>query len=91
MAIRLHNMIGETLLASVPRLNPQYAEFKLLAVDVGGIWVESQDYVEMILKKANMSGALKTPVIFLPFSSIDYITVLQDSPALSETSLGLKP
>lgn len=91
--MRLHQMLGETLLGYVPSLNQftggPHIQFKLISVDVGGIWVECQSYTEEILKKGNRQDAPKTPVLFLPFSSINYLARVHDAPALSEKSLGL--
>jgi len=93
--MRLHEMIGETLWGIVPSLHKleggPHIVFKLVSVDVGGIWVESQSYTEMVLKKGNRQDAARSPVLFVPFSSIDYLARVQDVPALSAKSLGLEP
>lgn len=93
--MRLHEMIGESLWGLVPSFENieggPHITFKLLAVDVGGIWVESQSYTEMILKRGKRQDAPRTPVFFLPYSSISYLTRMHEVPALSSTSLGLEP
>lgn len=83
-------MIGEVIYGFVPSLGKHPMEFKILSVDVGGLWVESQEYVEGILKILKKNHAQFTPIIFLPFSSISYMVLLHDSLSLSERSLGIK-
>jgi hypothetical protein len=94
--MRLHQMIGDTILAVAPCLDPLIGtqgphKLKLLSVDVGGVWVESQVFIERVLNLFSQPDATNSPIFFLPFSSITYLTLLHDSPALSERALGLKP
>jgi hypothetical protein len=86
---RFHAMIGETFMGLVPSLNnAKYITFKLLSVDVGGLWIESQRYIEQMLEMFGADSSQNTPVIFLPFSSILHVIHLADYPALSEKGLG---
>jgi hypothetical protein len=41
MEFRFHKMIGEILYGKVPSLGKGYFRIKIVAVDVGGLWVES--------------------------------------------------
>jgi hypothetical protein len=93
--MRLHQMIGDVLFGFVPCLKALTGEegphkLKLIAVDVGGIWVECQTLTEKVLTFAARQDSLNTPRLFLPFSSITYLALLYDAPALSEQALGLK-
>ena len=89
-------MIGDTLLAAVPVLEhidgekEKFITIRLISVDAGGIWVESQEYTDWLLKTLGRTQANTTPVLFLPFGSIDYLTYLADLPSLSAASLGLE-
>jgi hypothetical protein len=91
--LRLHDMLGEMLVGIVPVLDAvdggPHIEFRLISVDVGGIWVESQSFTEMILKTGNKQASEKSPALFLPFSSISYLARIHDVPALSEKGFGL--
>ena len=93
--MRLDQMIGETLIGEIPGLSQYFPglsnEFKLLSVDVGGIWIENQTLTELFLKEAQRVDASESPAFFLPFSSIHHLARLHDSPALSEKALGLEP
>ena len=90
--MRLHDMAGQILIGHVPALNEDFGkqahyQFKLINVDVGGIWVECQSLTEFFLKNLNVTSTEKSPVFFLPFSSIKYLTTASDVPALSERAL----
>jgi hypothetical protein len=93
--MQLNQMIGETLLGDVPSLSSAGSgdnyRFKLVSVDTGGIWVESQSLIEHFLHLAKTADAPESPVFFLPFSSINYLVHLHDAKALSQKSLRQKP
>ena len=86
---RFQKMIGEVVNGIVPSLSRKTLQLKIVAVDAGGLWVESQDYTNRVLKGAKISGAPLTPVLFLPFSAISYLVRLQEGRSLSEESYGL--
>ena len=86
---RLHDMIGGIIHGMVPMLSKsEIIKLKLYAVDAGGIWVESQDFVNSLLASMNLSAIPKTPVFFLPYHQITFLVSMEDAPALSEKSFG---
>jgi hypothetical protein len=95
--MRLHDLLGQTLIAVIPALEDFNTKknkmliVKLISVDAGGIWIESQQYTEWVLKLAERTESENSPILFVPFSSITYLVKLYDVPALSEKSLGLEP
>lgn len=93
--MRLHEMIGETLIGDIPALEEYggkiHFQFKLVSVDVGGIWIECQSLIDYFLKDMGLSQTSKTPILFVPFASIKLLVRILDVPALSETALGLRP
>ena len=94
--MRLRDMVGDVLVGHIPVLNEDfggqsYFQFKLIEVDDGGIWVECQKLTEFFLKQMNATSAPKSPVFFVPFSSIRFLTTAHEFPALSEGALGLEP
>lgn len=95
MRLRLYDMIGEVLSASVPEMTELLGDvpqkLKLVSVDVGGIWIECQILTDKTLAVASRQDASDSPVMFLPFSSIRYLARLYGVPSLSEQALGLKP
>jgi hypothetical protein len=93
--MRLHDLLGQTLIAVIPALDSfggrknKLLIIKLISVDAGGIWIESQQYTEWVLKIAELTDSENSPILFVPFSSITYLAKMRDVPALSEESLGL--
>jgi hypothetical protein len=87
---RLHDLIGHTVSALIPQLGKQAVEIKILSVDVGGIWVESQRLTDATLKKVGRDSLPVTPIIFLPFHQIDLLLLFDESLSLSEQSFGVK-
>lgn len=65
--------------------NGEIWEVKLLGIEPGGIWVECQALTEVVLKSIQQSVLGCTPIIFLPFSSIQFAGAFLDRVALSET------
>ena len=59
-------------------------EVKLLGVEPGGIWIECQALTEVVLKFMKQSVLHCTPIIFVPFSSIQFAGAFLDRVALSE-------
>jgi hypothetical protein len=87
----LEEMIGQTLVGEVSCFDgfgdEPHVQFKLLSVDSGGLWVESQSIHEFFLKKAGATSSPRSAIFFLPYSSIRYLSFAQDVPALSEKVL----
>lgn len=57
--------------------------------EAGGIWIESQELTDLMLKivlETTIFAA--TPIYFLPFSSMEYVVVLQDVPSISSEGIG---
>ena len=96
LRMRLESMIGEVVVGHIPALNEDFGgqmhiRFKLVDVDPGGIWIECQSLTEFFLKQLNATSAERSPVFFVPFSSIRFLTTADDIPALSAKALGLEP
>ncbi|HEV2383272.1 MAG TPA: hypothetical protein VG206_26190 [Terriglobia bacterium] len=85
----LKSLIGQSIMAKVPALSEgPFSILKLLGVEHGGIWVESQEFINRTLGYIGVAAAApESPVLFLPYHQIQFLLTL-DSPALSETSLG---
>jgi hypothetical protein len=62
---------------------------QLIDIEPNGIWIEGTDVAEY-LQTALKQPLLKTPVFFVPFAQIGWISSSVDYPYLSEKSLGLK-
>jgi hypothetical protein len=90
MTKRLDEYVGETIIIRSIPVNEQHpASVKLLAVDTGGIWIESQDITEHWLAQFKQTTMPKTFVWYLPYAQISWILGTEDYPSISEKSLGL--
>jgi hypothetical protein len=62
---------------------------KLLGVEVGGIWVESQEITNQMLQFIGQATAEQTPIVFLPYHAIASILVSIEGVALDEKAFGV--
>ncbi len=88
----LREKVGGTIWIRTPHLkNNQLHIVKLLSVDVGGIWIESETFTDTALKEVELTASPRTPVLFLPYSQIVYIISFEDVPSVSVEALGGTP
>ena len=86
----LEDMTGEMIVARIPALDQEdMVRVRLHKIEGSGIWIESQDFNEAMLKRVGMAASARGLVLFVPFSSIDFIVSSVSSPALSEAAFGL--
>jgi len=62
---------------------------KLHAVETSGIWIESQDFTDAMMKKMQLTASATTLILFVPFQSIEFIVGSKNSLCLSERAFGL--
>ncbi len=87
---KLDKLIGQTIYAVVPLLHEtEIQQLKLHDVEWGGLWVESQAFINAMLSKLGAQAAPRTPLFFLPYHQIKFAISPVDSPALSEKSFGV--
>lgn len=83
-------MVGKMIVARIPSLDQEnMVTVQLHKVEANGIWVESQEFNDEILERVGMAASLRGLVLFIPFSSIDFIVSSMSSPALSEAAFGV--
>jgi len=84
-SISLAKLIGENILAKIPSFKEgKVVTLKLVAVETGGIWVESQEFMEDMFSETPHTMTPKTFQIFLPFAQILAIYAIVDSPWISK-------
>jgi hypothetical protein len=82
--------IGETALFFFQHFKPKNAfTATISSVDSGGLWLESQQFHEMILGVLKVSTTSKKPILFFPYSEIFYAVMFVEGVALSEERLGI--
>ncbi len=88
--MQLSDYIGQTVLMLIPFLHPKdMQEIKLLGVESGGIWIQSQSFTNAVLQKAGVTGAPKTGVFFVPYHGISLTLVSIEESALNEKAFGV--
>lgn len=86
----LKNMVGEMIIVRIAALDPEEMSLvKLHAVEPVGVWIECQDFTDAMMQKCHLSTSITTPVLFVPFTSIEFILGSLRSLSLSETAFGL--
>ena len=86
----LQSMIGEVVIARIPLLDADGVMLvKLHAVEANGLWVESQDFTNQLMEKFHFFSSRTTPLVFVPFDKVYFISAALDSLSLSEPAFGL--
>lgn len=81
----LNGLINQTVGMQLTFLNPtRTTRVAIHAVEATGIWIESQDFTEMMMEARGSQITRATPLLFVPFSQIVYIVASIDKPSISE-------
>jgi hypothetical protein len=87
----LEKLIGSEIIARIPVVDEHGpALMKLVSLEHGGIWIESQKVTEHFLSEMSLQDAPRAFVVFVPYQQIAWILSFADYPALSEKALGLQ-
>jgi hypothetical protein len=69
--LSLANLVGEKLFVKIPAWKPdQVTAVTLVAVDIGGIWIESPDFMEEFFAGTPCPISQDSIQLFLPYSQI---------------------
>ena len=84
-SISLAKFVGGDILAKIPAFkNGAMVTLRLVAVETGGIWIESQDFMEDMFSETTHTMTQRSFQIFLPFAQILGIYAIVDSPWISK-------
>jgi hypothetical protein len=67
----------------------EFFRVKLVGVEYGGLWLESQQVTNFLLRTAGLAGWEKTLVSFVPFPQMKVVHAALDQLALDEKAFGL--
>jgi hypothetical protein len=88
--MQLSDYIGQVITLAIPAIDAEkFQNVKLLGVEAGGIWVESQTLITMALKTAGQATAENSLAFFFPYREIRFGFVPIDGPALDEKAFGV--
>jgi hypothetical protein len=83
--MQLTEFIGKQVLIHIKPIG-KAQEVKLLGVEVGGVWVESQKLTNEILEHFSAQSSANSPVFFFPYNEIQMIFSAIPIPGLNEKS-----
>lgn len=82
--------IGQVIHVVIPKIlhETELCPVKLVGVDAGGIWIESQMFTNFILSGLGKATSSKTMILFVPYGLISYAVISKDELALNERAFG---
>jgi hypothetical protein len=88
--MQLSEHLGQEILLLVPDIDPKIPQLvKLIGVEAGGVWIESQSLTNTFLTGINQATWPGSPSFFLPYHAIRLGIGRVDAPALNEKAFGL--
>jgi hypothetical protein len=88
--MQLSDYVGQEIALAIPFIdNIKFQKVKLLGVEAGGIWIESQTLINMVLKATATATAPQTLAFFFPYHEVKFGFVGIEGPALNEQAFGL--
>lgn len=88
--MNLSDFVGLHIQIMAPDLHSEQIEIvKLLGVEAGGIWIESQMLTEDMLRRHNAAAMPMTIGFFLPYNKISFICAATEGISLDEKAFGL--
>lgn len=70
----LAKLVGRVVGMRVPIIHHvKTIHAKVHGVESSGLWIESPEITELLLRTANQEASPKTLVLFFPFSEIDFV------------------
>lgn len=89
--MNLEKMIGREIIMLIPFVHPDhYQKVRLLGVEVGGIWIHSQEIINLVYTAVGEAASERTPVFFLPYHQIQFAMTVIPGMALNETAFGVE-
>jgi len=87
--MQLPDYIGKDVVLLIPFIEQHYQTVKLLGVEAGGIWIESQEMVNKVYSAVGKVDSPRTPVFFFPYHQIEFGMVAIQGMALNEEAFGV--
>jgi hypothetical protein len=82
--MQLSDYIGQEIMLLIPYIEDHYQIVKLLGVEAGGIWIESQEMINKTYSAVGKVDSERTPVFFFPYHQIEFGLVAKPGLALNE-------
>ena len=86
--MQLSDYVGQQIIINAQPLGG-LKQVKLLGVEAGGVWIESQEITNQLLAQLKIATAPNTFVFFLPYAQIEMISMPIPTVGLNETAFGV--
>ena len=85
MPLNLSRHLNKTLLVSIPALfeDGTVRPYTLLGVEINGLWLQSEELTDRLLRDESRELAKMGPAVFVPFAQIAGVLVATSMPAPS--------
>jgi hypothetical protein len=87
--MQLSDFVGHEIVVMIPKIDAENVQtVKLLGVEAGGIWIESQSLTNTLLAAGSVATS-RTIGFFLPYSQILFAVAAGQGISLNEKAFGL--
>ena len=88
--MNLSNYIDQEVSLLIPSIDSKVLQrVKLRGVEPGGVWIESQTMMNVILGSLAVAASPRTLAFFFPYSAIKFGFVGIEGPGLNEKAFGV--
>jgi hypothetical protein len=88
--MQLSDYIDQEIVLLIPFIDAKVQQkVRLRGVEAGGIWVESQTLLNLLLNSISYASASKSLVFFFPYHEVRFGYVAIEGPALNEKAFGV--
>jgi hypothetical protein len=88
--MRLSDYIDQEIIVLILFIEPDhYQTVRLVGVEAGGIWIESQAMVDKMFSALGEVASERTPIFFFPYHQIEFAMVPREGIALNESTFGV--
>lgn len=74
----------------IPLIEHHYQTVKLLGVEAGGVWIESQMMIDKVYSTVGRVSSERSPAFFFPYHQIEFAMVSIPGVALNEVAFGVE-
>ena len=86
----LQEMVGENILVLIPQIHQSdLKQVKLHAVEHAGLWIENDEFTQLLMSAFGYPAMNRTPLFFVPFHEIKFVMQAIDQTALSGKAFGV--
>jgi len=88
--MQFSDLIGQEVGLIIPRFHPEKIQsVKVIGVESGGVWIESQWLTNQLLEKFGVASAPRTAAVFVPYHQIAWGVTSVSGPSLHEKAFGV--